>query len=343
MNKDNQIGNTSQKRLRTAAERLEDAKHLPPITPLLGEIWQQGELHVLFADTGLGKSIFAVGLADALSKGKNFLGLENGTAPQIVLYYDFELSDRQFRKRYSDDSGNSYLFAENFYTENIDFKEFFTEGTPKNFVDDLFKRIRLDLTTTGAQILIIDNITFLSLQSPTDTDIALGVMRNLDALKREFNLSIFVLAHTPKRNSSLPLSLNDLAGSKMISNFSDSVSAINRSCQDSSYRYLKQVKASRSAELIYDADNVLICQIVKQDCLLTFKAIDTDSEYQHLPKETGSGTDHTETAKKAAQLLENGKTYDEVARELQISKGTISKWKNNPKYAELFVSVSSIS
>jgi RecA-family ATPase len=340
MDKVNQIGNTSQRRLRTASQRLEDAKHLPPITPLFGEVWQQGELHILFADTGLGKSIFAVALADALSKGRNFLGLANATDPQRVLYYDFELSDRQFRNRYSDDSGNSYHFADNFFIENIDFKEFFAEGKPKNFIEDLFKRIRQDLTETEAQILIIDNITFLSLQSPTDTDIALGVMRNLDTLKSEFNLSILVLAHTPKRSPSAPLSLNDLAGSKMISNFSDSVSAINRSCQDKAYRYLKQVKPSRSAELIYDADNVLICQIEKRENLLTFKAIETDSEYQHLPKETSTVTDHTETVKKAAELLATGKSYDETARELNISKGTISKWKYNPKYAALFVSVS---
>jgi hypothetical protein len=339
MNKDNQNGNTIRNSLRTATQRLQDAKHLPDITQLFGEVWQEGELHILFADTGLGKSIFATAVADALTKGENFLGLKNAALPQRVLFYDFELSDRQFRKRYTDSRGFAYPFSDLFFVENIDFKEFFINGSPKNFVDLLFERIKQDLIVTKAQVLVIDNISFLSLQSPTDTDIALSVMRNLDMIKREFNLSILVLAHTPKRDSALPLTLNDLGGSKMISNFSDSVSGINRSCQDPSFRYLKQVKPSRSAELIYDTDNVLVCQIVKENSLLTFKAIQTDSEYQHLPKETASGTDHTETAKKAAELLATGKTYDEVARELNISKGTITKWKNNQKYAELFVSV----
>jgi RecA-family ATPase len=55
---------------RTSQQRLTDALNQPPIKNLLGEIWMSGELHLLFADTGVGKSIFAVTIGNALSKGR---------------------------------------------------------------------------------------------------------------------------------------------------------------------------------------------------------------------------------------------------------------------------------
>lgn len=81
---------------RTAQQRMSDAVNLPPIQKLVGDIWLSGELHLLFADTGIGKSIMAITIGDILSKGKKVLLLENECNPLTVLYYDFELSDRHF-------------------------------------------------------------------------------------------------------------------------------------------------------------------------------------------------------------------------------------------------------
>ena len=94
------------KPIRNAARRLCDAKNEPEVKQLFSVIWHSNELLLLFADTGIGKSILAVSLADSISKGIGLMGFKNEHNPLIVLYYDFELSDRQFRKRYSDESGD---------------------------------------------------------------------------------------------------------------------------------------------------------------------------------------------------------------------------------------------
>ncbi|HYG14819.1 MAG TPA: AAA family ATPase, partial [Bacteroidia bacterium] len=41
---------------------------------LLDKLWQEGELAVLFGDTGVGKSQFAVQAAEAVSRGKTISG-----------------------------------------------------------------------------------------------------------------------------------------------------------------------------------------------------------------------------------------------------------------------------
>lgn len=130
-------------------------------------------------------------------------------------------------------------------------------------------------------MLIIDNITYLKAQTTQTTDRALEVMRELTDLKREFNLSILALAYTPKIDFSSPLTINSLAGSKHLS----SVSAIGKSTQGKDIRYIKQVKPSCSAELMYDGNNIVTCQFVKQDNFRTFEFINFDDEYTQFKAE----------------------------------------------------------
>lgn len=326
--------------IRNSKQRMEDAKNQPKINQLLGYIWQTNELHILFADTGIGKSIIAVASIDALTKGANFLFLENENSPLTALYYDFELSDRQFKKRYSNDYDQEHDFTNSFYIDTIDFAELINMNPAALFVDLLFERFKYDIEKTKTNILVIDNLTFLSTQSSQDTQVALEVMRRLNELKKQFNLSILVLAHTPKRFASAPITINDLAGSKHLSNFADSVSAIGKSTQGKNIRYWKQIKPSRSGELIFDTGNVLILEIEKQDTFLTMKHKGFSSEWDHLKEETGN----EETPPKVfevVELLKQKLTYGEIAVKLGISKGTVTKWKD--RYPELFVSVSTVS
>ena len=95
--------------------------------------------------------------------------------------------------------------------------------------DYLHDSIATAIQNTGARVLIIDNITYLRQETERAKD-ALPLMKHLKALKLEYNLSILALAHTPKRDQSKPLTLNDLQGSKMLMNFSDSSFCIGEMC-----------------------------------------------------------------------------------------------------------------
>ena len=74
-------------------------------------------------------------------------------------------------------------------------------------------------------------------------DAAGRLMIQLNNLKKRYGLSILVLAHTPKRSLDCPITSNDLAGSKRLYNFFDSVFVIGKSALDGGLRYVKQLAA----------------------------------------------------------------------------------------------------
>lgn len=320
-------------KIRTANQRIVDAKNHPDILNLMGPIWFTGEIVILFADTGVGKSIFGVQSGDKLSKGKNITpSLINKCEPLIVLYYDFELSDKQFEKRYSDDSsGNIYQFSDNFYIDNIDFVELYDQNQKSNFLEMIFDKFRRDITETKCKVLIVDNITFLNTQTTQDQQASLDIMRKLIELKREFELSILVLAHTPKRAENIPITISDLSGSKHLSNFADSVFAIGKSSKGSTNRYIKQVKPSRSSDLVYHSNNILEFGIDKEGSFLQFFEIGTGTEADNL------NTMHDDPKLTAISLKNSdpGLSVREIAKMVGKSKSTIAEWlKESPHWKD---------
>ncbi|MDP2386449.1 MAG: BT4734/BF3469 family protein [Bacteroidota bacterium] len=314
---------------RTAKQRLQDAKQQAAITPLMGAIWQSGELHILFADTGSGKSVWATQIADALSKGKNtFTILSNGNKPLRVLFYDFELSDKQFQMRYSDESGQLYEFSDNLFIDNIDFQKL-VEDNPTSKLDDLvINKIRADIETLNPDVLVIDNLTYLKTESTQDTSVALDLIRRLNQLKKEFNLSMLVLAHTPKMKEGTQLTVNELGGSKHLSNFVDSVSAIGKSSKGASIRYIKQVKPSRSSELVFDSSNVITVEMKKENRCLGFHYLDCEYESEHIQTVSTEQRNMEREQKKerVRELHSEGKSYREIEDLTGVSKTTIGTW-----------------
>jgi hypothetical protein len=68
---------------------------------LFGEFWFERELCILFADTNLGKSILAVQINNSISRGEQIRGFKLEAIKQPILYFDFELTDKQFVGGYS--------------------------------------------------------------------------------------------------------------------------------------------------------------------------------------------------------------------------------------------------
>ncbi len=258
---------------------IEQAKERPIPKMLFGEFWFQGELCILYADANNGKSILAVQIGNAISSGQQINGFKIEAKKQPVLYFDFELSDKQFENRYSKDFQNHFKFSNDFIRVEINPDAEVPEG--KSVLDILNTSIEISIIETGAKVLIIDNITYLRNETEKARD-ALPLMKDLKALKSKFGLSILALAHTPKRDLSKPITKNDLQGSKMLINFCDSAFAIGESCADKSLRYLKQIKA-RNTEIIYDTDNLCLCQITKPYNFLGFDFVEFGvSEREHL-------------------------------------------------------------
>jgi hypothetical protein len=300
--------------VKTANRWIEGAKQRPIPKMIFSEFWFEGELCILFADTNLGKSILAVQIGDSISRGEYIPGFKFEAVKQPVLYFDFEMGDKQFEARYSTNFQNHYQWNNLFFRAEVN-PESDLPKTFSNIEEYINHSIEKSIIETRAKILIIDNLTYLRNETERAKD-ALPLMKHLKALKSKYQLSILALAHTPKRDLSKPITRNDLQGSKMLINFCDSSFAIGESSQDSKLRYLKQIKA-RNTEIIFDSENVISCQIDKPINFLGFEFIGYSTEGEHLRQQTDADRETLKT--RIIELKTAGRSLREIGGELNIS------------------------
>ncbi len=320
INELNSVKSNSVLTYKKANEWLEAAKLRPNPKKLFGTFWFENEVCILFADTNVGKSILAMQISHSISKGENVEGFELEIESQKVLYFDFELSDKQFQIRYTNDENQTFDFDENLIRVEINSDSIFEENVP--FEDSLVTSIITLIEDTKARILIIDNLTYLSSENEKARD-ALPLMKKLKQIKNKYGLSLLILAHTPKRDASKGITKNDLSGSKMLMNFCDSSFAIGESFQKNGLRYLKQIKV-RNTNAEYDSNNIILCQIKKYDKFLLFEHMGYDSEQKHL--RIVSEKDKSDMIAKVIEMNKQGRSNVEIAKQTNVSEGTVRNW-----------------
>ena len=317
--------------VKTANCWMKEAEKKPIQKMLFSELWHEGEICILFASTNLGKSILAVQIGDSISKGAPIRGFKLEAPAQKVLYFDFELSDKQFWKRYSDQYTSSnefpfifskkYEFSDNFLRAEIDPDKSIPPDSDISNEDYLNKSLERAIKEFDARIIIVDNLTYMNDGTEKARE-ALRLMKHLKALKLKHDLSILALAHTPKRDDCKPIKITDLQGSSSLGNFCDSSFSIGRSNSDTQNRYLKQVKA-RNTEIIFDDENVCVCKIEKVQSFLGFGLLELDTERAHLRELTAD--DHDVRNMQALEMKRQGSTNKEIGDHFGVSEGAIRK------------------
>ena len=334
-----------------------------PMKQLFGPFWLLEEVAVLFAPTGLGKSVLAVQIAESLARGVPIAPFDSPkpgceVPPQRVLYLDFELTRLQFTQRYTTTSGDG-LTCEDPYQFSLDLNraELYWDGRLidgyEDFTDMIFAEIDRRINEHDAEVLIVDNITFLSRSSTANASIAFRLMNRLQALKKERFMSILAVAHTPKRASHLPLTENDLQGSVDLAKVADSMFAIGRGSSDGvnrgpALRYLKQLKA-RTGLIEHGEDNVAVYTLQKFDLagrskagegavraknFLGFDFIGFDREAKHLAPRPGRAAARKSKRSKidrhqvayAKQLAGQGLSAAAIAERLGVARATAHRY-----------------
>jgi len=303
------------------------SKKKPAPRYLFGEFWLEGELSILFADTGKGKSVLAVQIAEAIARGRRIDPLKMTGKPQKVLYLDFELTAKQFEMRYAQDNTNDqeflighYKFSRNFLRAEINANAPLPDGV--SFEDALIDQLHGEVKRTGARVVIVDNVTYLR-SGAVRTAEAITLMKRLRELKAELGLSILVLAHTPKRHTSQPLNINDLQGSKVLANFADNIFAIGQSRYDSSHRYIKHIKP-RSTEMIYDSQHVPGFVLAKSGGnFLSFTFVGWREEAVHLSSKFDSM--RLDKADQMKRLADEGVTQRQIAAQFETSAASVNR------------------
>ncbi len=246
----------------------------------------ENENIVLFAVSNAGKSIFATQLAEEIA------------AEEPVLYIDCELSDKQFQLRYTDtELGIRHVFPENFLRAEIDPEDIDGSDMDKAILSSVEEAAKF-----GIRKIFIDNITFIARDSEK-ASAASEFMKRLVKLKKTLGLTIIVLAHTPKVHGYQVMSQYSLAGSAQLINFFDSAIAIG----------------------LYDASNVQVYEIVKENGRTFFDFIKPSTEAQQIGETVGDALEVPEDVKQIADLHAKGKTLRAIAEELNVSLGLVQR------------------
>lgn len=260
------------------------------------------ETTILFGDTGLGKTTLSMQIAmEMAEKGRR------------VLYVNFELSQKQFSKKYPEKE-----IPETLYIANIDYT-LMHDVTDQSCILGEIEKLALEYET---DVIIIDNLTNLCINAKEGSE-AGNVMLRLLSLRMTHGWTMLILAHVPKRKPGDPLSLNDLAGSKLLSNLADNVVGLNKSKIGKDKRYIIQLKY-RSYPIELDYKNVQELMLTMSDGYLHFEFGDYGEERMHLPR---SRDEKAELERDIIKELKtpNGKSYREIADELGTSLGMVQR------------------
>jgi len=296
--------------IKSANRTITDAALRPNPRSLYLELWYEGEVCCLFSDSNLGKSIYAVQMADQIASTRR------------VLLVDCELTDKQFQMRYTDaETGLIHIFPEGLYRAEINPVTL----DVNDYEEKIIKNIEAVALRMATSIIIIDNLTYLCNSSDKGVDAGIFMMKLMN-LKKKYGWSLLIIAHTPKRNLSSPITQNDLAGSKKLYNFFDSVFAIGKSAKDDRLRYVKQLKV-RAGEFLYDANNIIVYELEKSSGFVHFEFKEYSTEKEHLRERTES--DEEKQLKRIKELKAQGKSVRDIAALVGLSKSKVWRLLQN--------------
>lgn len=305
---------------KSANQLIEDARKEPMPKKLIGDLIYENEQTILFASTNLGKSIFATQIAIAVASGEsldlgNGLILINEVGIVSVLFFDFELSDRQFLKRIGDFKLPEKLFISKVERGSV------LEGKPKI----IFKQLKEEAERVDAKFIIVDNISKIG-NKLEEADNAIEFMSALWDLARFEDYTILIISHTPKINRKEAITSDSISGSSKIGALADSIIGINEFVSEKEGQvYIKQIK-TRNDVIKYGKSKV-ICTNIVQDSIGFVKhemfALSTESDA--LSENTGAQTERHSDKMHAFIAYRFYDTFKKASIETGISKSTLSQ------------------
>lgn len=210
------------------------------LSDFLPDVWMTGNVTVLHANTGLGKSILAVQLAEeAACKG------------HTVIYCDFEMDDTIFYERYSDartgEIADLHFLRLTRNTQGL--------GSASTTMSELLSDIADAMEHYDADVLVVDSMNFIC-SRVKEREVS-SLMSKLVTLSKSMGWSLMLVAS------------NSLPEGQTLANLCDAAFAIGAT-RKSSEVYIKQTK-SRYGHT--DDDTVKVCRIVKEGAMTCFSHI----------------------------------------------------------------------
>lgn len=284
--------------------------------PVFGDYLFKGEIGILFGDSNTGKSILANDICMAAAGGEPFWP-ETPMLNLPSIYVDLEMTRNQFGNRFR---GAVPYIPKNYHRIYV--------NVLNGDTDELMNAIKREVIKTqnspdAIKFIVIDNITygFGSILSAKEMK---ALMKSLKELKDRFGLTILLIGHCVKRKSGSPVTLDDLGGTKMIANFSDSAFAINNTALGDEVKYLKLVKS----RVVQKPKKIQVVEI-SQEPYLRFQPKEQESEFEVLHPTnllSARSSIKPEMEPVILQMREAGATIVQIADKIRISKSAVGRY-----------------
>lgn len=288
---------------------MDQAETMPEAVYLYHRVFVKGEVTALFAPTNAGKTIYSYQMADAVAH-----------EGYRVLYIDCEMTLQSLRSRYFSEDGARHIFSENLIRAEL-CAELLTSDNPQEVI---FRSIE-KAAKEGFDIIFVDNISFLCADMEKGQT-AGQLMAKICGLRKEYEVTILIVAHTPKRKGDEPLTSYSMFGSSMLAAFFDAIVAIGISVTHPDIRYVKTCKF-RSGPYPYPADGVALYCIEQRGGFTQFVFQGIGDEADHLKPRFGEGFDSS-TSDQQPNLEEIGEVL--LLRETLSVRAVAEKMNLSP-------------
>lgn len=305
--------------IKTFRELAKEGENLPDLKQLFGNHILEGTTVLLPSERGIGKTMLGLQLAIAIAEGHDkFLG-EPVQVHGNTLYLNMELGERVIQKRLSKLMENVKVKEQNPYNAIC--------MTERKSLDQIFPKLEQTIADYKPVVVFIDNLrtAFSDIDIEKNKEITKYLMA-LNELRDKYKFSLVLIHHT-KKGTSYHLTNSDMqSGAGAISDLIDGDLFMRRSQQDSQFRILKRLK-SRNCE---DQEGATLIRLNPETFWFELVNPFVDEE-DHVFDPDSARAELKSLKEKAITLRKEGKTFEEIGKDLGKDKGTISRWFN-PKY-----------
>ena len=197
-------------------------------------------LTLIAGGTGVGKSWMSINLACCIATGLPLFGHFEIDKPRKVLLTQFELTDGQFKNRYTLMKGSfqssSMLLSQNF--------NYVVIGEALSFTNQWDN---IEAVLSGGEydngVVIVDNLYTSTDISMSDNSEITTLLSKMNYLMKKYNIALVVVAHNNKGvNKEGCIDLDHIQGGAMLTRFASNIFQIQSSTLSGDYRVAKITK-----------------------------------------------------------------------------------------------------